>query len=286
MDSITWPIAKLAGRARRFVRDTTGMRLKGVGFLLRRLRDNHEFEACGYRWFLDHRIGSSYASLLSDAFEEPGTIALLQHVAGHANFPFSFVDVGANIGEIAVPLAVSGKADRVIAFEPHPVCANVLRRNFALNGVTNAEVREEVVADGTPQPYFVDPETSELSGIRPGAHAPLRPTVRLDDELRDLPGELVLLIDVEGAELEVIKSGRELITSRRPLLIFEYHAETAKRFSLADVIAVIGESYELLRLRPDGRLDADLSDMWNCVAVSRQSPFAALLEPLRVRASE
>lgn len=105
--------------------------------------------------------------------------------------------------------------------------------------------------------------------------------MRLDDELRDLDDAFVLLVDVEGAELEVIKSGRAVISRSKPLLIFEYHAETATRFSLADVLAVIGEDYELLRLRPDGRLDADLSDMWNCVAVSRQSPFAALLQPLR-----
>lgn len=281
MDLLTWPLARLAGRARKWLQRSTGMRLKGVGFLLRQLSDDHEFEACGYRWFLDHRIGASYASLLADAFEEPATIALLQHIARNAPFRFSFVDVGANIGEIAVPLAAERNVAQVIAFEPHPVCANVLRRNFALNGSINAEVREEVVADGRPQPYLVDPHTSELSGIRPGARVPLRPTVRLDDELRDLDGAFVLLVDVEGAELEVIKSGRDVIGRLQPLLIFEYHAETAKRFSLVDVIAVIGDEYELLRLRPDGRLDAHLSDMWNCVAVNRRSPFAALLEPLR-----
>lgn len=280
-DTLLWPITRFAGRVRKHVRTRTGHRIKGVGFLLRRLAADHEFTACGYRWFLDHRIGSAYASLLSDAFEEQETVAFLRYLADQADFQFTFVDVGANIGEMVLPMATHAQVVRVIAFEPHPACAYALRRTLALNDAARAEVREVLIGDGTPQPYVIDESAAQLSGIRPGAAAGLTPSVRLDDALRDISGPLVLLIDVEGAELDVMRSAYMLISQHKPLLIFEYHAETAKRFSLDDVQAVIGSDYELLRLRPDGRLDRDLRDMWNCVAVGKASPFTQLLAPLR-----
>jgi FkbM family methyltransferase len=279
-DRVLWTVIRAAGQLRKQVRRYTGLQMKGVGFLLRRLRTDHEFEACGYRWYLDHRIAGPYANLLGDEFKEPETIALLKHIADHADFPFTFADVGANVGEMIIPMAMHARPARVIAFEPHPVCAQVIRANLQLNRAAKGEVRELLIGDGSMQPYVMDEFASPLSGIRPGAaNATPTRTVRLDDQLSD--GELVLLIDVEGAELEVLRSGRQLIARSRPLIVFEYHAETAKRFSLDEVRAVLGEGYQLLRLRGDGQVDDELRDMWNCVAVHRASRFRPLIELLR-----
>ncbi|PZQ55615.1 MAG: hypothetical protein DI570_22070 [Phenylobacterium zucineum] len=50
----------------------------------------------------------------------------------------TFVDVGANIGAIALPVA--RRAARVLAIEAHPQLAAILARNVEENGLRNVEV--------------------------------------------------------------------------------------------------------------------------------------------------
>ncbi|MGQ0813470.1 MAG: FkbM family methyltransferase [Gemmatimonadota bacterium] len=275
-DTWLWNAARAYAIIRGAVQRTTGLRLKGLGFLLRRLRTIKVFEAFGFRWFLDNRIAGTYASLVSESFLEPETHDFLHHLAGHCDSGFVFVDVGANIGEMVIPMAAHPNCTRVIAFEPHPVCAEVLRQNLSFNKLDNGVVRAVLVGDGTPQPYVIDVAASPNSGIRPNATGvELTPTVRLDDELGDIHN-CVLLIDVEGAELDVMRGGQTFIRTSRPLIIFEYHELTRECFSLDDVLEVIGADYELLRLRRDGLLDDTLTSTWNCVAIPRHSVFSAI----------
>ena len=276
-DRLIWKTARSYAVLRRLVQQTTGLELKGLGFMLRRLRGTADFEACGYRWHFDHRIASSFASLVSGSFLEPETQALLHHVAVNSPQGFVFVDVGANIGEMVVPMAAEPNCTRVIAFEPHPVCADVLEHNFRINGSRNAVVRPVLIGNGSPQPYVID-DAAPNSGIRPDVEGiELTPTVRLDDELGQVD-RCVLLIDVEGAELDVMRSGRAFIERSQPLIVFEYHADTRKRFSLGDVLEVIGADYKLLRLRSDGMLDTNLDETWNVVAVHPDSTFWRVIE--------
>jgi FkbM family methyltransferase len=249
----------------------------GLGFLLRRLRSDHVFDALGHRWYLDHRIGSVYASVLAGAYLEPETHALLQYLAQNSPEPFTFIDVGSNFGEMLIAVATQPAVRQIIAFEPHPVCAEVCRRNLELNGVRNATVHELLVGDGTTQPFVIDSEKAALSGIRPGnPDAPAVPTTRLDDVLEPSTAA-ILMIDVEGAELDVLRGGHAFIRHARPFIIFEYHDQTRERYSLDDVIQEIGADYEVFRLRAGGDLDPNLDiRTWNCVAVHRQSVWFAL----------
>jgi FkbM family methyltransferase len=279
--ALLWPLIRQSGRLRRWVKATTGFRLKGLGFLLRRLRSDFQFFSCGFHWYLDHRIAGPYASLLACEFNEPETHIFLRSIADSANFDFAFADVGANIGEMVIPMAAHARVKHVIAFEPHPICAEVCRRNLELNGLPRGEVREVVVGDGSMQPYVIDEHSSPLSGIQPDAvHTEPTQTRRLDEQLTT-SDPLILLIDVEGAELQVMEGARNLISAARPLIIFEYHAQTAKRFSLDAVRALLGADYEILRLRSDGRVDDTLRETWNCVAVHRGAPFYRLVQACR-----
>ena len=267
-----WELSRIYAHACSLVKKTTGVHLKGVGFLLRRLRSDHQLSACGYQWFVDHRIAATYASLLRGSYNEPETHAFLLRIADSATQSFTFVDVGANIGEMMVPMSAHPKCAVAIAFEPNPVVADVLRRNLVLNGLRGA-VFDTLVGDGTEQPYVVNERSSPESGIQRGATGvPLTRTVRLDDTL-NVAGDCVLLIDVEGAELQVMQGAADFIRTNRPLIIFEYHHATRKVFSLDDVRAVIGEDYEILRLRNDGFVDETLTNTWNCVAVHPGSVF-------------
>lgn len=273
-----WDIARAFAALRRFVHRTTGIHVKGLGYILRHLRADHEFESGGYRWFIDRRIARPYAGLMSGASHEPETFLFLERIVTGLNGPFEIVDVGANIGEMIVPLAAHPGCVSAIAYEPHPVCAQVLTRQFTLNDLQRAQVRQAVVGDGTAQRYWVNESSAPESGIRPDMTGiPLASTVRLDDEL-EAGRPCIILIDVEGGELDVMKGARMFIAAQRPLLIFEYHALTRQRFSLEEVRDVLDRAYELFRLRHDGRLDRDLDDTYNCVAVHRDSEFYPLAQ--------
>ncbi|MGQ0560241.1 MAG: FkbM family methyltransferase [Gemmatimonadota bacterium] len=278
-----WHISRIYARAYGWVKDTTGRNLKGLGFLLRRIKRDREFEACGLRWFFDHRIGGSYMRLVGGSHNEPETQSMLRFVADRSAAPLTFIDVGANIGEMVVAMAAHPKVKRVMGFEPHPICVNVCRKNLALNAL-HGELRNVLVGDGSAQPYVIDARYAPTSGIRHDvAHAPRRPTVTLDHELH-ISGNAILLIDVEGAELDVMMGGQQFIREWRPLVIFEYNADNRRRYSLDQVAAVLGAGFTILRLRLDGKLDRNLEDTWNCVAVHGDSSFAPIVEMLAVRA--
>jgi hypothetical protein len=102
----------------------------------------------------------------------------------------------------------------------------------------------------------------------------------LDVEIPNPSGLWIMLVDVEGGELAVMRGGRAFLQTVRPLIIFEYHEVTRTHFSLDDVRAELGNDYELFRLRSDGFLDHDLVQTHNCVAVPRTGPFHALISAL------
>ena len=84
----------------------------------------------------------------------------------------------------------------------------------------------------------------------------------------------ILLIDVEGAELNVLKGGRSFITNNSPLIIFEYNEVSKKYFNLKDVQTVLGKNYKIYRLKADRYLDENYDGTWNMVAVHSNSPFS------------
>jgi FkbM family methyltransferase len=275
--NVLWELSKRFAVVRGWIKDRTGGDMTGLGFLLRKLKTDREFEANGFRWFFDHRIAGTYMRLVAGRFNEPETQAFLQYVAGSFPEQFTFVDVGANIGEMVVAMTAHPKVTRTYAFEPHPVCFEVCRKNLEINGLgARAEVRNTLVGDGTPQPYVVDQKYAPTSGIRPDLPDAPRTTARkIDDELT-FAGPCLMLIDVESAELDVMKGARAFIQRSRPLIIFEYHWITRERFSLDEVRAELGGDYQLYRLRSDGHLDTDLGKTYNVVAVHRSSPFAPI----------
>ena len=113
-----------------------------------------------------------------------------------------------------------------------------------------------------------------VSGPDPGAEPVVSTT--LDAACADLEGEVLMLIDVEGAELRVLTGARKLIDRLHPLIIFEFNEVSRRDFQLEQIRAVLGEGYTIHRLRPDGWLDDDLRQTWNCVAVYGASAWSEL----------
>lgn len=97
------------------------------------------------------------------------------------------------------------------------------------------------------------------------------PIVALDDIFNLSEANIVLVVDVEGHEIEVLRGARRLLARNNVIVIFEYTDETKAVFSMADVEQLLGKAYLVRRLTDSGHLDDALEHTWNCVAFKAQS---------------
>jgi len=263
-----------------------GIRPLGLGIALRAIGRDFAFTALSRRYWFDHRVAPAYALLPTGVSNEPETAAFLTRIAEAAASPCEFIEVGASIGEFAILAAGLPGITRVVAFEPQQACCEAIRRSAELNGFAHVEAHQAAVSERPGRAAFAAPAHAPTTGRlaaagEPGAIAV--ETVTLDGVFAESGGPAILLIDVEGAELSVVRGGREWIRRARPLIVFEYNEVTARYFALPEMAGELGSGYTLWRLRPDGggRLDASFENTWNIVAAPSGSPFS---EPCRALA--
>lgn len=165
----------------------------------------------------------------------------------------TFLDIGANHGTYALQLAsVVGPAGQVIAFEPQPRLVDVIRRSIAANAFTSCTVIEGACGDDDTDLTFFVPALSgggslfrESAG--PDAVTPM--TVRqrrLDDVMATRPvhGRVAIKLDVEGAEVAVLRGGREFLRAHRPLMLIEMNQASlsAARQTEAALVAALQDA--------------------------------------------
>ena len=139
------------------------------------------------------------------------------------------VDVGANFGLYAIESGrIAGPDGNIHAFEPVPHQFALLQKNITMNGV-NVEAHPKAVAAKTGEQRFYVTHSGSFSGFTDTGRSPVVDTLNvscaaLDDvaSLKDTPVDL-LKIDVEGAELEVLKGAAELI-ARSPEIVIMFEA--------------------------------------------------------------
>jgi FkbM family methyltransferase len=278
-DSVVWWTATryawLHGRAR-----SVGVRLRGLGWLLRRVRGDRVLQVDGVRLWFDHRVASSYDHLVAGELNEPETAAFLTSVLDRLDDDVTFVDVGANVGEFLIPLAAHRRVVRAIGFEPVRPCAEACERSAELNAFSHVHVHRALVADGTVKRFAQNPRSANVSAISEQGESVQ--TVRLDDALAEVGQTAVLLVDVEGAEPLVLSGGSGFIQRCRPLIVFEYNFVSRRHFRIESVRDLLGPGYSIFRLRRDGRLDSACEQSWNCVAVPLDSAFEPICRGLIV----
>jgi len=145
------------------------------------------------------------------------------------------VDCGAYIGEFALYAARAvGPAGAVIAFEPDPTIFGKLKANVMLNGLENVVMVNKGAwsADGVLQ--FVGDNVRGYSFMfaDKGHGAIDIPVASLDNELGRLGVKKVdfIKIDVEGAELELIKGAEKTLRGNDvKAAIASYHVVDGKK---------------------------------------------------------
>jgi FkbM family methyltransferase len=180
-----------------------------------------------------------------------------------------FFDVGAHIGYFSMKAArLVGDTGRVLAFEPNPETLKLLSDNVAANSAQNVTV-EPIACTDTEQTltfYAAAVENTGMSSLSKknaevdGA-APKTYNVRgrpIDDVVRELNLARVdaMKLDVEGAEVLVLRGSVETLKRFHPKLVIEEIPDELASFhtSMADVKTILeGAGYNhTRRLLPHG----------------------------------
>ena len=132
----------------------------------------------------------------------------------------TFIDVGAHIGSVIDSVSRHDPSRRVIAIEAVPEKAKALGRRFPsihVHQTAVGPVEKEV-------DFYVNREEQGFSGLRPTGRDSRRIRVRmqrLDDLVADCREIDSIKIDVEGAELGVLRGASGLVDDHRPTIQFE-----------------------------------------------------------------
>ncbi|WP_202324962.1 FkbM family methyltransferase [Mesorhizobium sp. 113-3-9] len=184
------------------------------------------------RQFADHRLTFSPheyigRSLFKDGHYQRDLADRVLEIIGQTGGR-TLLEIGANIGTHSVYLTRSGRFDRLVCIEPAPDNIQLLKQNLSLNGLMDGTaVIECAVGDhnGVVDFYFDEKNSGAGSVTRPGEGArsvqvPLR---RVDEILREVdvsPDDIGLVwMDIEGAEPAALRSMRDLLERRVPILM-------------------------------------------------------------------
>ena len=143
------------------------------------------------------------------------------------------LDVGANIGLMAVPLLAQRGDCQVASFEPSPTVLPYLRRTRQESRFSERwKLVEKALSFEAGKAEFVVSEDELYDGLQDTGRSKVKarvevPVSTLDEEWRQLgqPKVSTIKIDVEGAELDVLRGATECIRANRPSLLVEWFAE-------------------------------------------------------------
>lgn len=206
-------------------------------------------------------LATFYAGARELLHEEIAIAALLPALLGADS---SYVDVGTNRGQLLAQALRVAPGGRHIAFEPIPALAAQLRRELP-----QVQTRQLALSSRAGTAEFCHFTTMDgWSGLR---RSPVVSDERghpqyIEVELSTLDAELdgweprLVKIDVEGAELEVVRGGRELLARCRPNVIFEHVADASALYGsssqeLWEELAALG--YEIFTVTGEGPFERE-----------------------------
>ncbi|MGB3405414.1 MAG: FkbM family methyltransferase [Microcoleaceae cyanobacterium] len=141
-----------------------------------------------------------------------------------------FYDIGANIGFFTVLAAqLVGKSGSVYAFEPVPENAERVRYNAKLNQFSNVTVYQKAVSANTGEgnlllAHHSGGATLSTVGTPPDLRGSMQVELVCIDELvakKKIKPPTAVKVDVEGAEIEVLKGMLKTIDQYKPIIFYE-----------------------------------------------------------------
>ena len=140
------------------------------------------------------------------------------------------IDVGANIGSICLPIAISKKDWKIIAYEPNPTVYRRLLKNVELNNLSNIQTVMKGVSSESCD-LFLNTSSSAKANFGNSSYLENSDIVNpkkiktkvttLDEDISPQTNVSVIKIDTQGFELKVLQGAKGTIRKWRPFIIFE-----------------------------------------------------------------
>jgi FkbM family methyltransferase len=203
------------------------------------------------RWFYPRYLNNK-------VHEEPVVLKMLELMQGKT----SFADVGTNLGYFTCIAGVHFSDADYYGFEMDPDSVALLKINVRLNNIKSCEVNLAAVADRPGKIEFYKPSSEPSAGLsmsdKPKS-SDIRyevPAVVLDDyfaKAKSYPQ--VMKIDVEGAEMGVLKGMQHILSKIRPEILLEIHPIKLQAFGVdqSQVLSFLREHQYRLWLFEDFR---------------------------------
>ncbi|MFL6828511.1 MAG: FkbM family methyltransferase [Bradyrhizobium sp.] len=181
-------------------------------------------------------------------------------------------DIGANKGSFIYWLSCWCRAGKVVAFEPQPELARRLLSVCTAMKLSNVTVEGKAVYSHSGRrnlyvPTKDSPGASLIPNGSSGGEASTTvsvPVVSLDDYFCDNTRIALLKIDVEGAELHVLKGAERILRTSAPLIVFECEnrhltcGSVADTFSYLERLGYEGRFICRKKILPISKFDASL----------------------------
>jgi FkbM family methyltransferase len=175
----------------------------------------------GSRWL--PASGGKIVRLICGTYEQAQSRLFHQHVTAES----TVFDLGANVGYYTLLAAKLARLGQVVAFEPEPRNAAFLRSNIAANRCQNVSIHELAIAATTGVAKFKFGSGSGTGALAAEGTLAVK-TVKLDEFVATSGLRPThLKIDVEGAEIDVLRGGLEALQACRPTIFLSTHGAAA-----------------------------------------------------------
>ena len=173
----------------------------------------------GCRWYVGAAAGPTGGlSLIAGA----GELAQMKKSADVIRSEYICFDIGANVGLYS--LLFARRAKTVYAFEPMPRNLAWLYRTVTVNRLSNVRIIPAAISCRTEWAAFQEGTNCALGHLAAGGQQPVA-TITLDDfvgKYAVVPD--VIKIDVEGAEVDVLRGGTDCLQTRHPQIFLSCHS--------------------------------------------------------------
>lgn len=245
--------------------------IPGTGYFLRKISKNFTFNWNSYSIVFEPKMASVYGFLIIGKSNEPDTFNYLNQLAKETE-DYTFINVGSCIGEFIFS-DIGLRSNLIMAFDANINAIESLSINCKLNRLKHIKLFNNAVSDNSES--YIDfhlnvknpNESSIINNSLNNSVVHQVQTITIDSLSNLIEGSnVVMLIDVEGAELKVLKGAKETILKYNPTIIFEYNYVSKNIFSLEELVSILPENYTLFSLLDNKPISDYHKNYWNLIA--------------------
>lgn len=166
------------------------------------------------------------------------------------------IDVGGNIGSIAIPAAQHvGPLGQVLVFEPSPKFYRIIQANIKVNGFGSRIKAHQVALGSQAGTVYLNEAVADDTTNHIAKQGTAVPQLPLDQFTKDHAQIDFLKIDVEGYECKVLR-GAEASLQKTKTILIECIPRNLKRSgsSVEELLALLTPHFDLFVRQVDGTL--------------------------------